>query len=1181
MTDVAQAETDTSLNLPTISNVVGGSECFALAKLSAKHKKTILHIAIDDVHMERTIEGLRYFSPEIEVLPLPAWDCIPYDRVSPNTLVVSERIETLTSLITPANKPRIVITTVNAAMGRLIPKDVLANSVFNAAVGDTINHDKFSHFLVQNGYFHTATVNEPGEFCIRGNIIDICPSGADVGYRLDFFSDELENIRTFDLLSQISTGDKKDSIKLAPASEIVLHDGTINHFREEYRQLFGSVSTKAGDPLYEAISEGRKYAGQEHWLPLFYKELNTIFDYVGDAIITLDSLANHAAEERTKLIIDSFETRERALSTRSMNEVAYKPIPAELLYLQQAEWVDILTARKSFYLHPYALPDGNDTQDAGYRIVPNFHVESNKQQMTAFDMMKGFIKPEIIKGKGKKKIKPLIACTSEGSLARMENLLKEYSIPFVNANDWVKSNNGIRSGAVGLALLKIENGFEAENIAVISEQDLLGEKIFRKRAGKKRRAEKFLAEAANLSTGELITHKQHGIGKFMGLETMTIAEQTHDFVLLVYYGDDKLYVPVENIDLITRYGGDASHTQLDKLGGVSWQKRTANAKKRIKVAAEELIAVAAKRGLRKAKIFSATGGAYDEFSARFPYTETEDQLSAIEDVIEDLAAGKPMDRLICGDVGFGKTEVALRAAFIVAHPAEIAEDPTAKGQVAIIAPTTLLCRQHFNDFIKRFDGLGITIRQMSRMNNAKHIAETKRMLAQGEVDIVIGTHALLAKDIEFKSLALLVVDEEQRFGVAQKERLKKIRGSTHVLTMTATPIPRTLQLSMSGIRDLSLITTAPIDRLAVRTFVMPYDPVVIRDSILREHYRGGRTFYVCPRVNDVEELLPKLKELIPEVKIVAAHGRMNPEELDKIMQAFYEGTYDVLLATTIVESGLDVPMANNLVIHRADMFGLGQLYQIRGRVGRSKTRAYAYLTIPPKKIPTPDAMKRLEVMQKLDKLGAGFTLASHDMDIRGFGNLLGDEQSGNVKEVGVELYQSMLREAMAALKSEEDQTPNDAHEYSPKINLGNSVLIPEDYVPNLELRMSLYRRIGNIEDEEEIAAMEIEMVDRFGPMPDEVENLIHVVRIKRLCRKANVERVDAGPKGAVLTFYKNHFPEPESLIAHITRNARDIKIRGDHKFVIYDQRWDDIHTRMGELRTHLTNLTKLMEKKNG
>ncbi len=1150
-----------------LTNAVDGSQFFTLAELAKHHPSPILYITIDDIHMENAIEGLGFFFPEITTLPLPAWDCIPYDRVSPNNLVVSERINSL-SQIAHINGAAIIVTTINAVIQKLLPRSLLAESVFNAGIGDTVKHATLSDFLVKNGYIHTSTVSEAGEFCIRGNIVDICPSGSDMGYRLDFFGDEIESIRTFDLLSQISAGNV-DSITLSPASEVILHDGTIEHFRNKYRELFGSVAS--GDPLYEAIAAGRKYAGQEHWLPLFYPTLETIFDYVPNAIICLDHLCEHAFEERDKMIKDFYHSRKDALEAKTLGEVVYKPIDPELLYLNHLQWETLLKKHKTLKLYPYAMPDDGNIIDLECKKIPNFFAESNKQHMTAFAMLKEAIKPEIVKGSGKKKIKPIIACMSEGARNRMESLLTEYDIPFVDINQWNTQSNAIRGGIVGLSVLKIDSGFYVDNLMVISEQDLLGEKIFRKSAGKKRRAEKFLSEAANLSQGELVTHKEHGIGRFEGLETLTISDKIHDFILLIYQDGDKLYVPVENIDLISRYGAAEDHTQLDKLGGVSWQRRTANAKKRIKLAAKELIAIAAQRNLYQAPIFHATSGEYDEFCARFPYSETEDQLSAIEDVIEDLASGRPMDRLICGDVGFGKTEVALRAAFIVAN--NTPESP--KGQVAIIAPTTLLCRQHFHDFTKRFAGLNITVAQLSRLNSAKESAEVKEKLSNGEIDIVIGTHALLAKDVAFDNLSLLVVDEEQRFGVAQKEKLKKLRSTTHVLTMTATPIPRTLQLSMSGIRDLSLITTPPIDRLAVRTFVMPYDPFIIRDSILREHYRGGRTFYVCPRVKDVEELEPKLKELIPEVKIVAAHGRISPEKLDQIMQSFYEGAYDVILCTTIVESGLDVPTANNLVIHRADMFGLGQLYQIRGRVGRSKVRAYAYLTIPPKHMPTKDALKRLEVMQKLDTLGAGFTLASHDMDIRGFGNLLGDEQSGHIKEVGVELYQTMLREAMEAYKAQ-DEITDDSYDYSPKINIGTSVLIPEDYIPNFDLRLSMYRRIAGLEHEDEIEQMSVELIDRFGDIPEEVQNLLHVVRIKHLCRKAHIDKVEAGAKGAVISFYQNKFPHPEKLIVYATQNPETIKLRNDQKFVLINRDWDNLYTRMIGIRDSIDELIDLI-----
>ncbi|MBL8711006.1 MAG: transcription-repair coupling factor, partial [Rhodospirillaceae bacterium] len=603
--------------------------------------------------------------------------------------------------------------------------------------------------------------------------------------------------------------------------------------------------------------------------------------------------------------------------------------------------------------------------------------------------------------------------------------------------------------------------------------------------------------------------------------------------------------------------------ELDKLGGAAWQARKARVKQRIRDITQHLLKVAAQRAIRESDPLTAPAGTFDEFCARFPYAETEDQQRAIDEVLTDMAAGKPMDRLVCGDVGFGKTEVALRAAFVAAMSGK---------QVAVVTPTTLLCRQHFKTFTDRFRGFPVTVRQLSRLVTTKDANQIKADLKEGKVDIIIGTHALLSKSIAFADLGLVIVDEEQHFGVSQKERLKELRGDIHVLTLTATPIPRTLQLALTGIREMSLITTAPVDRLAVRTFVLPFDPVVIREAVLREQFRGGQIFYVCPRIEDLDQVAERIRKLVPEVKIVTAHGQMPAAALEKAMTAFYDRSYDLLLATNIIESGLDIPSANTMIIHRADILGLSQLYQLRGRIGRSKLRGYCYLTTPPGKALTQTAEKRLEVMQTLDQLGAGFTLASHDLDIRGAGNLLGEEQSGQVREVGVELYQHLLEEAVAEARGEVRDAQK--QEWAPQINLGTAVLIPEAYVSDLSVRLGLYRRVAGLENDQEAEAFAAEMIDRFGPLPNEVENLLRIVAVKRLCRTAGIERIEAGPKGAVLSFRGNRFARPEKLIDFISRRSEIISVRPDHKLV-YRQDWLDADARVSGVRKLMDKLAEM------
>ncbi|MCV0429140.1 MAG: transcription-repair coupling factor, partial [Roseibium sp.] len=756
----------------------------------------------------------------------------------------------------------------------------------------------------------------------------------------------------------------------------------------------------------------------------------------------------------------------------------------------------------------------------------------------------------------------VIACWSDGSRDRLGQILGDHGLGSIQEVDTLKDVEALPDKTTALCVLGIEHGFELADVVFIGEQDILGDRLVRK-TRRKAKGANVITEATGLSEGDLVVHVEHGIGRFIGLKTIEAVGAPHDCLELQYAGGDKLYLPVENIELLTRYGSEDQEAQLDKLGGGAWQARKAKLKKRILEIADGLIKTAAERALKTAPVVETPEGVYDEFATRFPYEETDDQLTAIDSVFDDLSSGRPMDRLVCGDVGFGKTEVALRAAFIAAMSGR---------QVAVVVPTTLLARQHYKTFAERFHGLPINVAHASRLVPTRQLTQTKKGIADGSVDIVVGTHALLGKSVQFRDLGLLIIDEEQHFGVKHKERLKELKSDVHVLTLSATPIPRTLQLALTGVRELSLIATPPVDRLAVRTFVSPFDPLVVREALLREHYRGGQSFYVCPRLSDLAERKAFLEESVPELKVAVAHGQMPPSELEDVMNAFYEGKYNVLLSTTIVESGLDIPTANTLIVHRADMFGLAQLYQLRGRVGRSKTRAYALFTVPANKTLTVTAERRLKVLQSLETLGAGFQLASHDLDIRGAGNLLGEEQSGHVKEVGFELYQQMLEEAVAQLK--DGGADFGEEQWSPQINIGTPVLIPEDYVADLQLRLQLYRRLGDVSEASEIDAFGAELIDRFGPLPEEVQHLLKIVFIKGLCRKANVEKVDAGPKGIVVSFRNSEFANPAGLVSYIAEQGVLAKIRPDQR-VVLTRDWEKTDSRLKGTATILTKLAKL------
>jgi len=970
-------------------------------------------------------------------------------------------------------------------------------------------------------------VTEPGDYAVRGGIIDVWPAGEAAPVRLDLFGDTLDGARRFDPVTQRTT-EKLERVELAPVSEVILDEAAITRFRQNYRVEFGAAGTD--DPLYEAVSAGRKHQGVEHWLPFFHDRLETLFDYLPQARITLDDQVTPQRLARWETISDQYDTRKTALTQKGRLDSVYKPVPPGLLYLDEHAWDKATAGHRVVQFSPIPAAPGPGVLDMGGRVGRNFSIERQDEKLSLFGALASHVQAM------REGSSVVIASWSEGARERLAGLLEDQGIADARLAPDARGIGG--RGSLTLTVWPLEEGFTGGGLTVISEQDVLGDRLIRPKR-KTKRAENYLTEAQSVSPGDLVVHVDHGVGRYKGLETVTAMGAPHECLLLEYAGGDRLYLPVENIELLSRYGHDEG--LLDKLGGGAWQAKKAKLKERIRQIADKLIRVAAERELRRAPILQPPGDMWEAFCARFPYEETDDQLAAIADVMSDLEAGRPMDRLVVGDVGFGKTEVAMRAAFVAA----------AQGlQVAVIAPTTLLARQHAKTFQDRFRGFPVKVRQLSRFISQKQAGETRAGMADGSVDIVIGTHALLAKGIRFSNLGLLIVDEEQRFGVSHKERLKEMRSDVHVLTLSATPIPRTLQMSLSGVRDLSMIGTPPVDRLAIRTYVSEFDAVTIREALLREHYRGGQSFYVVPRIEDLPEIEEFLREQVPEVSFVTAHGQMAAGELDDRMVAFYDGKYDVLLATTIVESGIDIPTANTMVIHRADMYGLAQLYQIRGRVGRSKTRAYAYLTTKPRVKLTPAAEKRLRVLGSLDSLGAGFTIASQDLDIRGAGNIVGEEQSGHVKEVGFELYQSMLEEAIARIRSgEAEGMPGDDGQWSPQINLGVPVLIPEAYVPDLDVRLGLYRRLSQLETKVDLEGFAAELIDRFGSLPREVNTLLLVVRIKAMCKRAHIARLDAGPKGATVQFHMDKFPNPAGLVAFVQAQGGLAKVK-DNKIIV-------------------------------
>jgi transcription-repair coupling factor (superfamily II helicase) len=1123
----------------TLSGAPSGFLPWLAADLARAAKGRAVFIAPDEAAMRHIVDAAHYFAPELETLSFPAWDCLPYDRSSPSLRSTSERLATLHALQRKADKPQLLVTTVNAATQRTLTPFRVRQLVARLAPGERIDLDRLTRLLQANGYARTDTVRDAGEYAVRGGLVDLFPAGEQEGLRLDFFGDEIESVRRFDPGTQRTSG-RVEGFTLLPASETLLDEESVKRFRSRYRELFGATAT--GDPIYQAVSEGRRLAGIDHWLPLFEERLETLFDHLSpDDVVVRDAGDAGAADARFEAVEDYYQNRVRA---QSNDPGSYRPLKPETLYVGRGEWERVIADRPLHLATPFHEPASATVLDFEVDGPRDFAPERS-QNANVYEAVVDHV--EALRRTGHKVV---LASYSAGSRERLKGLLADHGLAkAVEADTWQQAL-GASAGQVALTVIQLDHGFTTRDIALLTEQDMLGDRLVRRRKRKKN-TEAFLNELATLTPGDLVVHADHGIGRFIGLTQIPVQSSPHDCVALEYAGGDKLYVPVENIDVLSRYGSENEGVTLDRLGGEAWQRRKSRMKERIREIAGELMRTAAERALRPAAVAEPDTG-YAPFVDRFPYEETDDQDRAIGDVIGDLGAGKPMDRLVCGDVGFGKTEVALRAAFIAAM---------AGMQVALVCPTTLLARQHFNTFRERFQGFPIEIGRLSRLVTAAEAKATREGLTAGQVDIVIGTHALLAKQVEFKNLGLVIVDEEQRFGVTHKERLKAMRADVHVLTLTATPIPRTLQMAMSGLRDLSVIQTPPVDRLAVRTYVMPWDPVVLREALLREHYRGGQSYFVVPRIADLPDIERFISEQVPEVRYVMAHGQMSPTEVEERMSAFYDRKYDVLLSTTIVESGLDIPSANTLIIHRADRFGLAQLYQLRGRVGRAKTRAYAYFTTPATRTITETADKRLQVLANLDTLGAGFQLASHDLDIRGAGNLLGDEQSGHIKEVGFELYQSMLEDAIMDAKAAGAGLKARAEDFSPQITVNAPIMIPEDYVPDLDLRMGLYRRMNDLENRQEIEAFAAELIDRFGKLPEPTDNLLKVIEMKLNCRKAQIVKLDVGPKGALVHFHKDTFPDLQGLIAYVQRLKGTAKLRPDSKLVI-TRSWPDPQSRV-------------------
>ncbi|AHA27958.1 transcription-repair coupling factor [Candidatus Liberibacter americanus] len=1162
--DIAKIIKDYNKNI-NISHVVPGSEAFVIAEIAISGQ-SVVYIDSDERSLLKIKEIIKFINPEINVMIFPSWDCLPYDRVSPSPNIMADRFACFSHFLSfnPQKETCIILTTVSALMLRSIYPIMSDSYKFLLRSGDKIEMTNIINKLEINGFQRVNTVYEVGEYAVRGGIIDVYVPSEKNPVRLDFFGDILEGIRLFDPDNQL-TIKKISSIEINTLSEVVLNPENISRFRENYLSNFGAVNQE--DSLYTSISQGRRYPGMEHWLPLFHKNLDTVFTYLADFYIVANDIIKDAAYKRSQLIQDYYEARCSYFADKNKS-VVYKPILPEMLYLDYQQFNSMLeNSKKLIYFSAFNQINTSKTS------VFNLNVNIGKSWVTSslqknelhenydvgrFDDFIRYINNKYQIGK-----KTLLVASSKGALQHLKQILEENRLKKIKIINSLQHLYYISEGEIAATVIPIDQGFETKNMILVTEKDLLGTSVI-KRSNRKKSIINSFFESSSIEEGSFIVHTEHGIGQFIRLCTIHVAGSLHDCLELHYADNVKLFLPVENIDLISRYSEENSNIVLDKLGGVSWQTRKSQLKKRLKDLAQKLIDIAAKRSLNNVPAITVPEDIYAKFVQKFPYIETEDQAKSIEAIINDLASGHPMDRLICGDVGFGKTEVVLRAAFIAVMNGL---------QVVVIVPTTLLARQHFRVFSERFKDFAVRIVSISRFIRAKEASVYKREITEGKVDIIIGTHSLLSPRIKFSNLGLIIIDEEQHFGVKHKEALKETNPGVHVLTLSATPIPRTLQLAITGVRELSLINSPPIDRIPCRISVSVFDPLIIRETLMREHYRGGQSFYVSPRLSDLDKCYDFLQELVPELKIAIVHGKIPSKVLEETMNSFYNGHYNILLSTSIIESGLDLPTANTIIVHRADMFGLSQLYQLRGRVGRSKISSFALFLIPENKTLTESAQKRLRIIQSLDTLGVGFKLASHDLDIRGTGNILGEEQSGHIKEVGFELYQKMLEDTILSVKGQEELIDSN---WSPQILIEASVLIPESYIADVSLRLSLYRRLGNIADQEDISNFKAEMIDRFGALPIEVVHLLKVVILKSLCKTANIEKMDIGRKGIVVHFRDNKFSNPVALLNYISLQNKKVIIRPDQS-IVFDRFLPDTDKKFTEAKRIVLHLIKLIE----
>nr|WP_090442300.1 transcription-repair coupling factor [Pseudomonas benzenivorans] len=1124
-------------------NLPGAALSLAIAEAASAAKRFTLLLTADSQSAERLEQELSFFAPTLPVLHFPDWETLPYDLFSPHQDIISQRIAALYRL--PELKHGILVVPITTALHRLAPTRFLLGSSLVLEAGQTLDVSQMRIRLEAAGYRCVDTVYEHGEFAVRGALIDLFPMGSEQPFRIDLFDDEIETLRTFDPETQRSI-DKVSSIKLLPAREFPLEKKAVTDFRGRFRERFDVDFRRC--PIYQDLSSGITPAGIEYYLPLFFEQTATLFDYLPQdtQVFSLPGVEK-AAEHFWSDARNRYEER-RVDPERPLLPPSDIFLPVEDCFARLKDWPRVVVSQDD-------IEPGVGRQRFDAQPLPDLAIQAKASEPLA--ALRRFI--EDYPGR------VLFCAESAGRREVLLELLARLKLKPKEVEGWTEFSASRER--LGICIAPLDDGLLLDDLALIAESPLFGQRVMQRRRREKSRdaGDNVIKNLTELREGAPVVHIDHGVGRYQGLVTLEIDGQAAEFLALQYAEEAKLYVPVASLHLIARYtGSDDALAPLHRLGSETWQKAKRKAAEQVRDVAAELLDIYARRAAREGYAFADPQLDYVTFSAGFPFEETPDQQAAIDAVRDDMLAGKPMDRLVCGDVGFGKTEVAMRAAFIAVHSGR---------QVAVLVPTTLLAQQHYNSFRDRFADWPVKVEVMSRFKSAKEVGEAIQQLAEGKVDIVIGTHKLLQDDVKFANLGLVIIDEEHRFGVRQKEQLKALRSEVDILTLTATPIPRTLNMAVSGMRDLSIIATPPARRLSVRTFVMEQNNPTIKEALLRELLRGGQVYYLHNDVKTIEKCAADLAELVPEARIGIGHGQMRERELEQVMGDFYHKRFNVLIASTIIETGIDVPSANTIIIERADKFGLAQLHQLRGRVGRSHHQAYAYLLTPPRKQMTDDAQKRLEAIAGAQDLGAGFLLATHDLEIRGAGELLGDGQSGQIQAVGFTLYMEMLERAVKAIRKGEQPNLEQPLGGGPEINLRVPALIPEDYLPDVHARLILYKRIASATDEDGLKELQVEMIDRFGLLPEQAKNLLRLTLLKLQAESLGITKVDAGPQGGRVEFAADTCVDPLTLIKLIQSAPARYKFEGAtlFKFQVPMERPEQRFTTLEALFERLTS----------